>query len=266
VKTEPNAEVQPARLSDARDLHAMLTEAFADSYLKFSVYQTPAAAGYLEEQLAGAASGVDASFFVLKRGGILLGFYQATVRSQEYFLGYIASSAHERGRGVGRLLLEHFEATGAARGCAVLGLEAYRSNAAAVAWYERHGYRTLASRHVARFELGDFSAEEGPGLEVESSALEQALDEEASRGFSSVECGCSGQRIQLGLIGGTICNVMDPAGTLAVRAAPSVARRFANTRRWLLTSGPAAFAGMPAPESQEESLHMTKTLGVKDAA
>jgi ribosomal protein S18 acetylase RimI-like enzyme len=57
----------------------------------------------------------------------------------------IATAAAARGLGIGRTLLARVERTAARRGCATLRLEVRTDNATAIALYERHGYRRIAS-------------------------------------------------------------------------------------------------------------------------
>ena len=252
--------VTSASPADALDIHALLVSAFESTYLKFSVYQSPAAAAFLARQIAGDVRGNETRCFVLRRGGLLLGFYQAAARRGRFFLSYIATNPATRQSGVGNVLLNHFEFTGAAMKCESLGLDVFRTNTGAVRWYDRRGYAIRTSRHLARFELVDFVMAKAPRLEVDSRILSQALAEEVRQGFSCVDCACAGLKVRLGLINGSICNLMHPVGEEAMRVAPSVARRFETSRRWLHLTGPSSFVGTPRPESQDEALYMAKTL------
>lgn len=254
------ADIEPAMPEDACGIYGLLTQAFGASYLKFAVYQSPRTVGFLAERIASDLVQEQPSFFVLRRGEELEGFYNAVGREGRFFLNYIATSAAARGSGGGRLLLEHFEATGMARGCTSLGLDVFRSNSAAVDWYRRRGYVTRGSRFRARFALASFSGTDGPSLELDPGALRRALEGEAGRGFSSVDCALSGVAVRLGFIAGTVCNLLEPLGAGALAVAPAAARRFGASRRWLLATGPEAFAGAPFPESQEEALYMTKAF------
>jgi ribosomal protein S18 acetylase RimI-like enzyme len=254
------AAIESASPEDAFAIYGLLAQAFGESYLKFTVYQSPRTAAFLAEQIAATQADGHPSFFVLRRDGELQGYYQAVDRGGEFFLNYIATHVAARRNGTGRLLLNHFEATGAAMGCISVGLEVFRSNAAATAWYKRQGYRTQSTRFLARFDLASFAAAEGPGLELDSAVLGLALKEEANRGFSRLHCTCSGEPVLLGFIDGVVCNIMEPLGMPALAVAPAVARRFGASRRWLLAVGLETLAGVSPPESQEEALYMTKPL------
>lgn len=254
------AFIEPARPEDARGIFELLTEAFGASYFRFTVYQSPRATSLLAEQIARGLAEGQPSFFLLRRGERTDGFYNAVQQSGEFFLNYIATRVAARSEGTGQLMLDHFEDTALARGCASLGLDVFRSNTTARTWYERHGYLTRGSRFRARFELSTFSVSAGPALEFDSAALARALEEEAERGCSSFDCAYSGMPVRLGLIGGAVCNLIEPAGADALAVAPAVARRFGASRRWILVTGPEAFAGAPSPESQEEAIYMTRTL------
>lgn len=256
--------IEPAKPEDARGIFELLTEAFGASYLKFTVYQSPRAASFLADQIARGLAEGQPSFFLLRRGERTDGFYNAVQRSGEFFLNYIAAGVAARSEGAGQRMLDHFEDTALARGCASLGLDVFRSNTTARTWYERHGYLTRGSRFTARFELSTFSVAAGPALEFDSLALARALEVEANKGCSSFDCAYSGMSVRLGLIGGAVCNLMEPEGADALAVAPAVARRFGASRRWILATAPEAFANAPPPESQEEAIYMTRTLERKE--
>jgi ribosomal protein S18 acetylase RimI-like enzyme len=254
------AIIEPARPEDACGILDLLTDAFGASYLKFAVYQSARSVVFLAEQIEAALAASHPSFFLLRGGTGLEGFYSAVDRQGEFFLNYIATKASARGLGAGRLLLDHFESTGVARGCTSVGLDVFRSNGVAEAWYRRRDYVARGSRFRARFELAGFRGASGFRLELSPDALQQALAEEEDRGFSSVDCEFAGTFVRLGLIAGAVCNLMEPQGAEALAVAPLLATRFGGSRRWLLASGAQAFAGEPAPEAQEELLYMTRMI------
>lgn len=258
--------VEPATPDDARGIYDLLTEAFGTLYLRFTVYQSENSVGSLAEQIASTLDRQQPAFFVLRNAGEVEGFYSAVDSAGGFFLNYIATRTAVRGKGVGRLLYDHFEALGMSRGYSSLALDVFRSNLGAEAWYRRRGFSTRSSRFLARFALAGFDAVDGPRLELDQGALTRALEEEAARGFSSVECASSKVAVRLGFIAGTVCNLLEPLGVTALAVAPAVANRFRGSRRWLLATGPHAFAGRPSPESQEEALHMTKALITAEGA
>ena len=55
----------------------------------------------------------------------------------------IAVDANLRGRGIGRMLLEHAKARGHARGCGRISLEADSRNEQLLTWYLNHGYKKV---------------------------------------------------------------------------------------------------------------------------
>jgi len=66
--------------------------------------------------------------------------------STELHVLAIATHPAERGRGLAGALLAHVLAAGAQVGCTLATLEVRRSNAAAIALYERAGFRTVHVR------------------------------------------------------------------------------------------------------------------------
>jgi ribosomal protein S18 acetylase RimI-like enzyme len=264
--TDGSGVIEAAAPGDANVILAFMTEAFGATSLKFTVYQSARAVGFVKEQIVAAVAEARPSFFLLRGRKGLEGFYHAVDHRGEFFLNYIATERTTRKRGAGRRLLDHFEATGAARGYASVALEVFRSNAVALAWYRRRGYIACGSRFRVRFELPRFSTATGFELELDPLDLERALAKETDEGFSSIDTALRGMPVRLGFIGGAVCNLMEPRGAQALAAAPDLARRFGASRRWLLASGPQVFAGEPPPESQEEALYMSKLLAQRDPA
>lgn len=250
----------PARPEEAPDIYRLLTEAFGPSYLKFTVYQSPLSVGYIREQIKASLAAGSPTFFVLRGDGGLAGFYNAVRQGGESFLNYVATTTAARGKGTGRQLLDHFECTAAVAGCLSVGLDVFRSNAVASEWYARRGYVSCAVRYHLRFALEALVSEGTGVLEFDPAGLERALQEEASRGFSSIPCFYRGTPVKLGLIGGAVCNLLEPRGGMALAPAQAVARVFAGRRRWLLAASPEPLPEAARAESVEEALHMTRPV------
>ncbi|MDR9753382.1 GNAT family N-acetyltransferase/peptidase C39 family protein [Pseudomonas sp. SZMC_28357] len=86
---------------------------------------------------------------VAERNGELLGyalvlFHRGTSLARLYS---IATAVQARGTGLGKLLLQRIEACAVEHDCAYLRLEVRTDNPAAIALYERNGYRRFATIH-----------------------------------------------------------------------------------------------------------------------
>lgn len=79
-------------------------------------------------------------------GSVLLFFRRGSRNARLYS---IAVGHHARGQGLGALLLSAAEDTARTQGCATMSLEVRVDNAAAIAMYEKRGYRRQA--RAARF-------------------------------------------------------------------------------------------------------------------
>ena len=83
---------------------------------------------------------------VVYEGADLLGYAVVWFIVDEIHIGNIAVHPDHRGQGVGRWLLERILAEGRRRGMVFATLEVRPSNAAALALYERFGFRRVAVR------------------------------------------------------------------------------------------------------------------------
>lgn len=253
--------VAPARPADAEAILDLLMNAFGESYLKFSVYQARQAKAFLFEQIRDSSARSAPTFFVLRREGRLEGFYNAEKLGEEFFLKYIATDANRVRRGVGGVLLDHFEATAAAMGCQRAGLGVFESNAVAAPWYSRRGYRVESSELFLRYKLVRLDAPQATTLEWDTEDFDQAILTERERGFSAVTAILDGISIRLGLIAGQVVNLLELRDATPFRAATAVASSFSNHRRWLLMRTRESDV-LPAvePETRERSLHMVRDI------
>lgn len=248
-------EIVPAQAGDAQDVYQLLVKAFGATYLRFSVYQSPKAVVFVREQVEASLADGRPTFFVVRKDGALAGFYNAVRRGRESFLNYVATSGAVRG--TGRRLLEHFEAAAAGE-CDTLGLDVFRSNTVAFEWYSRRGYQIRSVRYHYRFGLESLMEGSSDRLELDQGLLDGALEAEAFRGFSSLSCVFNGTPVKLGLIGGDVCNLLEPRGPASLAPARAVARSFAGRRRWLLVTSMVSLPEAASAESSEEALYMTR--------
>jgi len=235
-------------------------EAISPSYLKFTIYQSPKAVGFIRRRVEASAAAGAPEYFILREGRELVGFYNALRRGTESFLNYIAIAPGVQGSGFGGRLMDHFEFSAAAAGCRTTGLDVFRSNAVATAWYAKRGYKECSVRYRLRFALETLASPGAGYLEVNQVLLEQALEEEASRGFSTLPCSLGGTAVKLGLIGGSVCNILEPRSAEAMPVARAVACTFAGRRRWLLAVSAVPLLEAAQAESLEEALYMTRSV------
>ena len=134
MSTSPDIALRPARPGDLAALVALEQATFAYDRMsprQFRRHLASANAILLIAEVAGELLG--SALLFLRRGSDLARLYS------------LATAAAARGRGVGRALLCAIEAQAAARGVRRIRLEVRRDNTAAVALYERHGYRRVAA-------------------------------------------------------------------------------------------------------------------------
>ena len=252
--------VVPASTAEAPGIFRLLSSAFGASYLKFSIYQSPLAVGYIGQQIETSVEAGAPAFFVAREGNSLLGFYSAIRRGSQSFLSYIATASSARGLGVGGRLLDHFESAAAEAGCTSVGLDVFRSNAAAWSWYTRRGYVETTARHHFRFALKGLVSARRDVLALDGAALAEAQREEARRGFSSLVGALCALPVKLGLIDGSVCNIVEPRGGAAIPVAEAAARTFRASRQWILVSSPALLPEATSAESHEEAICMERPV------
>jgi len=90
---------------------------------------------------------------VARRDGEIVAFCNYWLVTTEVHVLAIATRPELRGQGIAHALLAHVLATAVATGCALATLEVRRSNLAAIALYERAGFKTVHVR--ARYYQDD---------------------------------------------------------------------------------------------------------------
>jgi|SRR5580704_2927491 ribosomal-protein-alanine N-acetyltransferase len=83
---------------------------------------------------------------VARVAGRIVAFCNYWLVTTELHVLAIATDPSERGKGIARELLAHVLATGIRAGCTLATLEVRRSNTAAIALYERAGFKTVHVR------------------------------------------------------------------------------------------------------------------------
>ena len=93
---------------------------------------------------------------VAERDDSIVGFILASAQSSEAHLITLDVLAHYRRRGLGSLLLTTLEQRCAAAGVRATELETATNNEPAIAFWQKHGYRTV--RVLPRYYLGRIDA------------------------------------------------------------------------------------------------------------
>ena len=140
--TSPPFRIRAAATRDLDQLLALERAAFTTDHLSPRQYRR-----HLHSPTAAVLVAVDRDELL---GKALVFFRQ---RSDVARLYSIAVAQQARGRGVAKALLEAAAAAAQRRGCHRLRLEVRQDNAAAIALYERLGYRRFGA-HSAYYEDG----------------------------------------------------------------------------------------------------------------
>lgn len=114
----------------------------AVAFLERECFSSP----WSEKSLRESLENEGAVFLCAREGGILLGYIGASVVLDEAYVSDLAVSKAARQKGVGTKLLSCCERLCRERGCSFLSLEVRKSNAAAVALYQKAGFASVGER------------------------------------------------------------------------------------------------------------------------
>ncbi len=252
--------LRTARSSDAPAVFALKTQAFGNRYLLYTIYQAPQSVHYLAHLIAEAEGNGSHDFVVAEDGENVRGYYHATHHGLRYFLNYIAIANESRHHGLGGALLQHFEASGLAKGCHELALDVFESNPPVLDWYGRHGYSRVSSTFHVRLDMNALTGVGAP-LHWNETTWSEALKVERTWGFSKIDCDCGSGFLTLGLIGGQTCKLLACQGVSLHEAVLVVALHLRDQRQMIIVSGLTELpSGLPML-SVERAIRLAKVIG-----
>jgi len=228
--------IRAAHPNDAMSIYALKLDTLGDRYLPYTIYQAPQSVHYLAELIARSPELSPHSLFVVNRSDEVLGYYHAFHRDTEFFLNYIGVAAAARRQGLGNALLKHYEDTGRAIGCRRLALDVFDSNQWVRDWYQNHGYQFLSASLSALLPLNAWTNESSFSLHCDRAGWARACKEEQVRGFSKIECFCGPGRLDVGLIAGRVCKLLNYEGIGLEDAILAIVGRFRAERKVLIVS------------------------------
>lgn len=230
--------IQSACPGDAPDIYALITEAFGDEYLPYTIYQSPKSKSYLKKLITTNYNKNPKNLLVLKIEENIQGYYQSFVSSNTCFLNYIAVRSANSGKGLGGKLLSHFEYSGKNLGCNRFSLDVFEKNKRALNWYKNKGYIQEEESILSLIALGQMS-KYGPSLEYQEKEWKAAIAREEECGFSQLECLCGQGSILLGLINGNACKLLNFTGLSFEEAISAINTHFKEGQRdGLIVSSP----------------------------
>ncbi len=254
-----SSPLRTAHAGDAPVIYALKRQAFGASYLLYTIYQAPQSVSYLAKIIAEGEQGGGHDFIVSEHDGEVTGYYHAVRHDAQYFLNYIATADESRSRGLGNILLQHFEANGIAKNCHELALDVFESNPTALNWYGRHDYKPIASSFHVRLDMNALAGGGAPLLWDEQ-AWSQALADERTWGFSKIQCHCASGQLTVGLIAGHSCKLIAYQGVSLHEALSAIALNLKNWRQVVIMSSlPDLPADLPIL-SAEKAIRLSKSL------
>src|SRR5215831_900063 len=96
--------------SDAPTIFELMTRVFGGRALQYTIYHAREAVRHIERSINADDSAH--RFMVLECDAKPIAFYEALVKSGDYFLSYIATEPSVAGHGFGSLLLQDYERAG----------------------------------------------------------------------------------------------------------------------------------------------------------
>lgn len=229
--TAPHAPVsiRPGRPEDAPALYRMHIDALKERSVGITVYADPRSVRWLERRLAEAVP----TIAVAEEDGCPLGYIDTVATPDSFHFNYMVVSPAAREKGVGRSLFAHAEQWGRERGFDTLSTDVFLVDQRIIERYQRLGYRIV--RTMTHVRLSIPSVAPGPAtfcLDPADLAAAQASVED--HGFGRVTASRGEERLEIGLIGDTICRLMDRGALTMEEAVAEVRALFAGQRELLI--------------------------------
>lgn len=190
----------------------------------------------------------------------IFGFYFAIKKNDELFLNYIAIQSKYRKRGIGKILLNHYENLARSLNLHKCTLEVFESNRIALSWYESNGYEVQKRNYVARVNLGKINIRSLNGFIIDKDTYFEAEKIEKDQGFSKFDVYYKNNHIQLGIIGGDTYKILKHGGYNFEDIACLIINSKLPKRKWLLTTSEDEIECLDYIESKENILYMYKSI------
>jgi ribosomal protein S18 acetylase RimI-like enzyme len=231
-------DIRPAQPQESMAIYAIKSEAFSNTSLPYSIYQSPRSVHYLEHLITQAPDPVGHNIWVAYDGSRIVGYYHAVKMIGDFFLNYIAVDLHAQRRGVGSALLQHFESLGKEYGAQQLVLDVFERSPQVVSWYENCGYHLQSSSfHVCLSLDSSIGQASAPlGLTCDEKLEQAALDLEQKWGFSKIDYACGTGTLSVGLIADRACKLLKYEQVEIEQAVLAICNRYRNTRQVLIVS------------------------------
>jgi ribosomal protein S18 acetylase RimI-like enzyme len=229
-------QIRRAQPSDAPRIYELKRAAFGETFLEFTIYQSPKSVGYLRALIEEGM--LSHNIFVAERADRVLGYYHAFHRAPDFFLNYIAVAPEAQGCGLGKILLKHFEAAGRASSHRSLMMDVFESNQAALAWYQRAGYHSQTAHFLAKLAMSQGADCRHAPLVYDHDAEALAYSEERAHGFSKIECTSGPGHIVVGLVDERFCKLLEYKRITFESAIAAICQHWSQDREALLLTLP----------------------------
>jgi ribosomal protein S18 acetylase RimI-like enzyme len=255
-----DSQIRVAKPEDVIAIYELMCEAFDETYLSYTIYQSPKVVKYLFSLASDTAQDRKHHLVVLLEAGMIRGYYHAIADGEQFFLNYIAVADRAFGKGYGRILLSHYEDTGVKLGCKRLKLDVFQRNELARDWYIRHGYQHELTSFLSHIALGKLQQVDNCFV-CNQSEWNRAYQEESDNGFSKIALKYGRGSIALGLINGTRFKLLEYEGVTFDEAIAAVSNHFSGKGRdtLIVSSSTPALDSWPVLK-QERVLRLAKNV------
>lgn len=245
--------IRRAKDTDAESIFALKRYAFGDRFLLYTIYQAQQSINMLRSILERDR------FVVIEVDADIAGYYHAVRKEDSLLLNYIVTAEEYRGSRFGTMLFENFTDSAKDDDCAALELDVFASNSSAIRWYSRLGFNTIRELYISRLQMTDIL----PSLNkpvVPSGELASALNEECRLGCSKICCMQSENRLEVGLIAGHTCKLLNHHGLSEDEAMRAITALFPE-RQYLIRVSSEPPRALPSLLTFEKLVRMRKMLG-----